>query len=664
MTGDLIGALSQGRQHIGELLVNLKKIDRNQLSSALQEQAKLNVQLGEVLVNKGFISQQELDFALAVQNNRNPQAPMMARKKLGDLLLETGKLTTAQLEAALQTQNLTDKKIGEVLLEMGFVTQGDIDSALRLQDSLAFSSRQRILDSLEARNAGEAAQLRQTGPLPRELAEPFSSKARFLEAAAVKAFQNAFGRPPEANELAEYRSKLTFVFPEGAKLSDPLPADFNRAGALQKLSSYFQNVIADRITRLAGGDTVQKKFDRLGNVEVTGLSARDLEIAIEVATARHYQPQEAIERFLENSPRAFFKSMLGRDFASEAEAQLFEQMLDGTQAAANRDVLRRLQGILQDTFSAFPLARSDKAIRESLTLDEAELKDLLKAIRDFGEREALRLFQDKEFWFRKLELARQTESMLRSQLDTIRAEQQIKKIMDLVERLIGKVPAALMKLIRQMLSMVGTSEIPNLAALESMILNLIERIMQQFQSIMGRTPNQDELAQALELCLGQVAMGAPGDPIQLLGKHLQALKEGKSPQGGLSQDRAMGLVNQINFEYKGQFAGSVDAQDPWVQALVNGEQTPEAMQLAFKQYYKDGKQGIGLPEALAFVEFMNMSYKGVKLEADPFDPYVQKLITGEMTSGEVDREWRAIFRGEGAPPAPLDTPAPALQPSL
>lgn len=664
MTGDLIGALSQGRQHIGELLVNLKKLDRNQLNSALQEQAKLNVQLGELLVNKGILTQQELDYALAVQNNRNPQAPMMARKKLGDLLLETGKLTTAQLEAALQTQDLTQKKIGEVLLEMGFVTQGDIDSALRLQDSLAFSSRQRILDSLEARNAGEAAQLRATGPLPRELGEAFSSKARFLEAAAVKAFQNAFGRPPEADELAEYRAKLTFVFPEGTKLADPLPADFNRASALQKLSSYFQNVIADRITQLAGGDTVQKKFDRLGNVEVTGLSARDLEIAIEVATARRYQPQEAIERFLENSPRAFFRSMLGRDFASEAEEQLFEQLLDGNKADANRDVLRRLQGILQDTFAAFPLARSDKAIRESLTLDEAELKDLLKAIRDFGEREALRLFQEKEFWFRKLELARQTESMLRAQLETIKTEQQIRKIMDLIERLLGKIPPALMKLIRQMMSMVGSSDIPNLAALEGMILNLVERIMQQFQKIMGRTPNQEELAQALEVVLGQITMGAPGDPIELLGKHLTALKDGKSLQGGLSLDRAMGLVNQINFEFKGQFSGSVAPEDPWVQALVNGDQSPEAMQLAFKQYYKDGKQGIGLPEALAFVEFMNLSYKGVKLEADPFDPYVQKLIMGEMTAGEVDREWRAIFRGEGEAPPMLDAQRPALQTTI
>lgn len=663
MTGDLIGALSQGRQHIGELLVNLKKIDRNQLNSALQEQAKLNVHLGELLVNKGYLTQQELDYALAVQNNRNPQAPMMARKKLGDLLLETGKLTTAQLEAALQTQDLTQKKIGEVLLEMGFVSAGDIDSALRLQDSLAYSSRQRILDSLEARNASEAAQLKQTGPLPRELAEAFPNRARFLESAAARAFQGAFGRAPEPNELAEYRAKLTFVFPDGAKLSDPLPADFNRPGALQKLSGYFQNVIADRITLLAGGDTVQKKFDRLGNVEVTGLSVRDLEIAIEVATARHYQPQEAIGRFLESSPRAFFRSMLGRDFASEAEDQLFEKMLDGSQADLNRDVLRRLQGILQDTFSAFPLARSDKAIRESLTLDEVELKDLLKAIRDFGEREALRLFQEKEFWFRKLELAHQTEAMLRLQLETIKTEQQIRKIMDLIERLLGKIPAALMKLIRQLISMVGSSEVPNLAALESMILDMVAKIMQQFQAIMGRAPNPDELAQALEVVLGQIASGAPGDPIALLGKHLKALKEGKSPQGGLSLDRAMGLVNQINFEFKGQFAGSVEAEDPWVQALVNGDQTPEAMQLAFKQYYKDGKQGIGLPEALAFVEFMNVSYKGVKLEADPFDPYVQKLLTGEMTAGEVDREWRAIFRGEGEAPKPLETP-PALQPTI
>lgn len=645
MTGDLIGALNQGRQHIGELLVNLKKIDRNQLDAALGEQAKLNSRLGEVLVAQGHISQQDLDHALAIQNNRNPQAPMLARKMLGDLLLDTGKLTTAQLQAALETQNLTQQKIGEVLLEMGFVSQRDIDSALRVQDSLAFSSRQRILDRLESRSASEAAAAKQRAPLPAELAQAFPNRGRFMDAAAQSAFASAFGRAMTPQELTEWRTKLTFVYPEGARLSDSLPADFNRSAALQRLSAFFQNVIAERITQLAGGDSVQKKFDRLGNVEVTGLSPRDLEIAIEVVTGQGFDPQIAAERFLEQSPRAFFRAMVGRDFASDTEEALFQQLLDGPQAASNRDALRRLQGLLRDTFASYPLARSDKAIRASLTPDEQEIKELLEGLRKFSEREALRLFQEKEWWYRKLELAAQTEGMLRNQLDTIKAEQQIKKIMDLIERLLGRLPPGLMKLIKQMVGMAGSGAIPNMAALEQMILNLFEQVLQRFSAKMGRNPSPDELAQAMEMVLGDVAGGGK-DPLAKLDKQLDVLKEGKSPQGGLSLDKAIALVNTINFEYKGQFSGSVDAQDPWVLALFNGDQSAESMREAFRQYYKDGKQGIGLPEALAFVEFMNLSYKGIKLDADPFDPYVQKLLTGEMSPGEVDREWRSIFRGE------------------
>lgn len=639
MTGDSIGRV-QGRQHLGELLVNLRKIDRSQLEQALAEQAKLNVKLGEVLVGKGIVTQQELDTALAIQNNRSPQAPMLARKQLGELLLESGKLTTAQLQAALEAQDLTKQKIGEVLIQMGFVTERDIDSALSTQDSLAFSSRQRILDSLEARNAGEAVRARQTGPLPRELAEAFPSQAKFLEAAGARAFAQAFGREPSAEELGEFKAKLGFAVP-GYRPNDPLPAALNRAQALAELARHFQNMVADRIIRLAGGDQVQKVYDRQGNVEVTGLSQQDLELAIELATQVGFQPQEALEQFLASSPRAFFKTLLERSFQSAEEEDYLLTLLEGPQQAFVRDALRRLQGLLRDTFAAFPLARSDKAIRESLTLDEQELRDYLAALQEFGEQEALRLFQEKEFWFRKLELAHQTEGMLRAQLETIKAEQQLRKILDLIERILGSIPAALLRFIKQLMSMVGSQEIPNLGALEALILNLIEQIMQAFQAQLGRTPNQQELAQGLEMALESFLSG--GNPTDAIGQFTRAVKEGKSPQGGLPMGKAVQLVNQMNFEFLGQISGSVDEQDPWVGALVTGEQTPATMRTAYEAYYKGAGRGIGLPEALGFVEFLHLSYRGAKLEADPFDPDVQGLMTGALTPGELDRDWKARF---------------------
>jgi|GEM_PF-1233493 hypothetical protein len=659
MSGDLINSLSQGRVPIGDLLVNLKKIDANQLQAALSEQAKLNVKLGEVLVNQGFITQQELDLALAVQNNRNPEAPMLARKKLGDLLLDQGTITTAQLQAALENQNLTQKRIGDVLLEMGFVNQTDIDSALKLQDSLAFSSRQRILDSLQARNVGDSAQVKQTGPLPTDLHSDFQTRAQFLDTAGTKAFAAAFGRQPDPNEIADLRSKLAFVFPDGPKLNEALAANFDRATAYQKLSSFFQNVVADRITQLAGGDTVSKQFDNAGNVEVTGLSQRDLELAIEIATQRNFQPQKALEQFIAQSARALFKSSVGRDFSSADEEAQIQKLLDGPQGEAIRDALRRLQGLLRDTFSSFPLAWGDQTMRASLTPDQQELDELLKAIRDYGEKEALRLFQEKEWWFRKLELARTTEAYLRSQLEAIKVEQQVRKILDLVQQLLGKIPPGLMKLVRQLMGQIGSGSIPNLAALEAMIVNLFEKVLQMFQAVMGRPPSDDELAQALEMVMGQLAGGA-SDPMQALQQFLTALKDGKSPQGGLALDRAIKFVNQMNFEFLGQINGIADPNDAWVQALVNNNQTPESMKAAFKQYYKDGAQGVPLTDALAFVEFLNLSYRGVKLDADPFDPDVQKLLTGKMTPGEVDREWKARFSSENQLLDP--TPAPTPQP--
>ncbi len=47
----------------------------------------------------------------------------MARKKIGDLLVEKGFITPAQLEEGLKAQAVTGKRIGELLVEKGFLTE-------------------------------------------------------------------------------------------------------------------------------------------------------------------------------------------------------------------------------------------------------------------------------------------------------------------------------------------------------------------------------------------------------------------------------------------------------------------------------------------------------------------------------------------------------------
>ncbi|WP_069998227.1 GspE/PulE family protein [Cellulosilyticum sp. I15G10I2] len=55
------------------------------------------------------------------------------RKRLGDLLYETGMITKEQLDWGIEEQHRTNKKIGEILVEKGIITDKDILGALEFQ---------------------------------------------------------------------------------------------------------------------------------------------------------------------------------------------------------------------------------------------------------------------------------------------------------------------------------------------------------------------------------------------------------------------------------------------------------------------------------------------------------------------------------------------------
>ncbi|MCS6918351.1 MAG: GspE/PulE family protein [Fimbriimonadales bacterium] len=58
---------------------------------------------------------------------------MYGVKRLGEWLLQQGKITPQQLEEALSTQRLTGKKLGETLIELGFITHDDYYEAQAAQ---------------------------------------------------------------------------------------------------------------------------------------------------------------------------------------------------------------------------------------------------------------------------------------------------------------------------------------------------------------------------------------------------------------------------------------------------------------------------------------------------------------------------------------------------
>ena len=61
---------------------------------------------------------------------------LMEKKRLGDLLVEAGKITHFQLQEALKLQRLLGKKLGEVLVEQNILTESDIIDAIQEQTGI------------------------------------------------------------------------------------------------------------------------------------------------------------------------------------------------------------------------------------------------------------------------------------------------------------------------------------------------------------------------------------------------------------------------------------------------------------------------------------------------------------------------------------------------
>lgn len=61
---------------------------------------------------------------------------MRDRRRLGDILIDAGKITLAQLNRALETQRKTKKRIGEVLVDEGLITDSEMADVLAEQLSL------------------------------------------------------------------------------------------------------------------------------------------------------------------------------------------------------------------------------------------------------------------------------------------------------------------------------------------------------------------------------------------------------------------------------------------------------------------------------------------------------------------------------------------------
>ena len=111
---------------IGDLLIEKGYITKEQLIQALARQKKQRQYrpLGEILVDLRFISREQLNSVLKKYKHR---------VKLGELLINLKLITQDQLQAALEKQKQEGGKLGYILAKTGAITESSLINTLSIQ---------------------------------------------------------------------------------------------------------------------------------------------------------------------------------------------------------------------------------------------------------------------------------------------------------------------------------------------------------------------------------------------------------------------------------------------------------------------------------------------------------------------------------------------------
>lgn len=119
-------AESTSARRFGELLVEEHVITGAQLDAALRLQSvsRTYVPIGQVLLANKFITRRKLNTLLHRHGKRS---------RLGEVLIKAGRVTPAQLDAALALQRKTPMPIGQALIRLGALSEMTMRDALCTQ---------------------------------------------------------------------------------------------------------------------------------------------------------------------------------------------------------------------------------------------------------------------------------------------------------------------------------------------------------------------------------------------------------------------------------------------------------------------------------------------------------------------------------------------------
>jgi hypothetical protein len=108
------------------------------LGQAIEAKKHDNLVLGEALVSFGLLQRYEMSELQSAQAGSDDVVGSLMvasaiRSRLGDILLQAKRITSSQLELALEMQRRRGGLLGEVMVGMGMLDRGTLDAALALQ---------------------------------------------------------------------------------------------------------------------------------------------------------------------------------------------------------------------------------------------------------------------------------------------------------------------------------------------------------------------------------------------------------------------------------------------------------------------------------------------------------------------------------------------------
>jgi len=165
----------------------------------------------------------------------------MQKIRLGDLLLEQGRITPQQLEEALRRQRQTGQKLGKALQELGFIGEREIAAALAAQLKLP------LADLRQARVTPEAKQ---------RLGEPLARRFRALALELrERSARVVMADPTDIYAYDEIRRRLQCdidleVAPE-SEILHLIEATYRHGGEIEHLARHLSEELADNVVDLA-----------------------------------------------------------------------------------------------------------------------------------------------------------------------------------------------------------------------------------------------------------------------------------------------------------------------------------------------------------------------------------------------------------------------------